>query len=486
MQAPSMDFTELIRNLASLPTEGPCVEFKENKNDPTMIGKTISALSNSAALNHKDMAYMVWGIQDQTHDIVGTTFDPFQQKVGDEDLLNWLRKSLSKNMEFTFREVCINGVRTIILSITPPTFSPTTFSNIAYIRDGSHVTPLMKMQQLEKHLWNILNTENHELSPVMSDLSPEKIISLLDCKQIVSRLGIPSPTDEPAMIDILIKYGLAKRQDDGLLSVTMAGALLFARDLSVFNRLSKKTVRIIQYSGTGRSDIVRQLEMTEGYAIQFDKDIHDLELLLPTKQEMENGIMTVKNEFPIDAVREILANAMIHQDLLETGMYITVEIFDGRIEITNPGNMLVEVRRVVDSPSKSRNSYLPRLMREMGICEELGSGWDRIVESCESMQIPAPRIEVTEMFTRIVLLGQIRYEDMTREDRIWACYLHACSQHTNGKRMTNTTLRSRFGLDKGSTVAISRLLKSAIDAGLIKVYDDTVNPRNQSYVPYWA
>ena len=58
MQAPSMDFTELIRNLASLPTEGPCVEFKENKNDPMMIGKTISALSNSAALNHKDMAYM--------------------------------------------------------------------------------------------------------------------------------------------------------------------------------------------------------------------------------------------------------------------------------------------------------------------------------------------------------------------------------------------------------------------------------------------
>lgn len=481
-----MDYVELVRTLVSRPAEGPCVEFKENKEDESMIGKTVSGLSNAALLEHKDMSYMIWGVNDGTHEIVGTRFDPFTKKVGNEDLQNWLRQNLSNNFEFAFKEVLINEKKVIVLSITPPAFTPATFVNIAYIRDGSHVTPLMKLPQLQKRLWVLLNNGNHEMSPVKSDLGVKEVLNLLDCENMVKKFGLPSPTNDSAMVDILKKYNLVRIQDDGLYSITLIGALLFARDLRDFSRLSKKTVRIIQYFGTGKSGIQRQIENPKGYALQFEEVMHDLELLLPSMQAIEKGLMVSKSEFPIKAVREILANALIHQDLMESGMYVTVEIFDGRVEVTNPGNMLVDVYRVVDSPSKSRNMYLPKYMREMGICEEIGSGWDRIVEECESIRIPAPRVEVTDTFTRVVLLGRTSFEDMSREDRLWACYLHACSQHTNGKRMTNASLRNRFGLGKESTVAMSRLLKSACEAGLIKVYDENANPRNQSYVPFWA
>ena len=128
-----MDYVELIRTLVSRPAEGPCVEFKENKEDESMIGKTVSGLSNAALLEHRDMSYMIWGVNDRTHEIVGTRFDPFTKKVGNEDLQNWLRQNLSNNFEFAFKEVLIDEKKVIVLSITPPAFTPATFVNICLL-----------------------------------------------------------------------------------------------------------------------------------------------------------------------------------------------------------------------------------------------------------------------------------------------------------------------------------------------------------------
>ena len=92
----------------------------------------------------------------------------------------------------------------------------------------------------------------------------------------------------------------------------------------------------------------------------------------------------------VPAVRELVANALIHQDFSVTGAGPMVEIFDGRIEITNPGEPLVDTRRFLDNPPASRNEALTSLMRRFDICEERGSGIDKVVAEVERHQLPAP------------------------------------------------------------------------------------------------
>ena len=94
--------------------------------------------------------------------------------------------------------------------------------------------------------------------------------------------------------------------------------------------------------------------------------------------------------FPEIAIREPVANALIHQDFLATGVIPMVEIFPGRIEITNPGHPLVDTQRFLDSPPRSRNEVLASLMRRFRICEEPGSGIDRVVAEIERYHLPAP------------------------------------------------------------------------------------------------
>jgi predicted HTH transcriptional regulator len=122
--------------------------------------------------------------------------------------------------------------------------------------------------------------------------------------------------------------------------------------------------------------------------------------------------------FPELAVRELVANALIHQDLTIVGAGPTVEIFADRIEITNPGAPLVDVNRFIDSPPISRNEALASLMRRFGVCEERGSGIDKVVEQVEAYQLPAPLFEVTNDFPRTVLFAHQPLSRMDRDDRV--------------------------------------------------------------------
>ena len=191
-------------------------------------------------------------------------------------------------------------------------------------------------------------------------------------------------------------------------------------------------------------------------------------------------------EFPKPAVRELVGNALIHQDFSVTGAGPMVEIFDGRIEITNPGEPLVETRRFLDSPPTSRNEALTSLMRRFLICEERGTGIDKVVAEIKRHHLPAPLFEAPPNFTRVVLFGRKPMADMDRAERVRACYLHACLQYVNRKRMTNASLRERFGITNNNASMASRFLNEAVTAGAIVITDPDVGTRNRSYAPFWA
>jgi predicted HTH transcriptional regulator len=185
-------------------------------------------------------------------------------------------------------------------------------------------------------------------------------------------------------------------------------------------------------------------------------------------------------------LRELIANALVHQDLAIPGSGPMIEIFDDRIEITNPGVPLVQPERFIDNPPQSRNERLARTMRQMGICEERGSGWDKVTFEVEFHQLPPPLVEVSDVHTRVVLFAPRPLSTMERDDRIRAVYQHACLRYVSRQAMTNSTVRERFGIATRNSAQASRLLKEAVDAGLIMIYDPTAGRRNIRYVPFWA
>ena len=107
----------LVSELRKLPSETAWVEFKENNSDPEEIGEYLSALSNAAALNGKANAYVVWGIRDKTHEVVGTSFKPSSSKKGNEDLENWLLRLLSPRLHFRWHEFEYEGLPVVLLEI---------------------------------------------------------------------------------------------------------------------------------------------------------------------------------------------------------------------------------------------------------------------------------------------------------------------------------------------------------------------------------
>ena len=139
----------LVNEIIKLPNETEWIEFKHNNEDPQMIGEYISALSNSAALNGKTNGYIIWGVDDTTHEILGTTFTPSSAKKGGEALENWILRLLEPKIDFKFYEIEIDEKSIVLLEIAPAYRHPVTFSGTEYIRLGSHKKKLKELAEKE-------------------------------------------------------------------------------------------------------------------------------------------------------------------------------------------------------------------------------------------------------------------------------------------------------------------------------------------------
>lgn len=233
-------------------------------------------------------------------------------------------------------------------------------------------------------------------------------------------------------------------------------------------------------------ETIREQQGTKGYAAGFEGLIGFVTNLLPSNEVIGQALRKAVPMFPEIAIRELVANAIIHQDFHITGTAPMVEIFSNRMEITSPGLPLVKPDRFLDSPPRSRNEALASFMRRIGVCEERGSGVDKVVFQTEFYQLPAPLFEISEEHTRATLFAHRELRDMDKDDRIRACYLHACLKYVQRDLMTNATLRARFGIEEKNSAMASRIIRDTIDSGMIRCYDDKVGSRARKYVPWWA
>lgn len=480
----------LVRRLCKYDSETEWFEFKHNNYDPETMGQDISALANSAAYAEKACAYMIWGVDDKTHQIVGTDYNQYTLKVGNQEIESWLRNLVSKNAEFEFHSIVIkdnemNDKQVIVLIIYKAASQTVTFKKVDYIRVGSYTKKLSDYPQIQAQLWDKIRNTRFEEQFAKQDLTADEILQLLNFTAYFDLMRISMPANTNGIMYYLLKEDIVAKQDNGMYAITNLGAILFAKRLSEFSRLSRKSVRVVQYADNNRLEMLKEDVGVKGYAVGFSGLLKYIEALLPSRENISGAIREKQLAYPSIALREAVANALIHQDFSITGTGVVIEIFSNRIEITNPGIPLVDIGRIIDNPPKSRNEKLASLMRRLRMCEELGTGWDKIVLSCEMQQIPTPHIQTYDENTKVTLFSKVSFFDLPSKDKLWACYMHACIKYVQGEFLTNSSLRDRFGLEEKSAASISRLIKEACEKNIIKKLEETA-PRHTKYIPGWA
>ena len=474
----------LIEGLRGSP-ESECVEFKENLSNPQDIGKYISAIANAAALAKETYGYLIWGVRDGDHAVVGTKFDP-ARPVHRQPLAMWLAQRVRPGSAFDFRTVEHSRGRLVLLEIPAATSNPITFDRIAYIRINSATPRLADHPDRERALWKILQSTSWEEGIAMQSIVADKVLALLDHASYFDLTNQPFPDNRAGILDGLSQDAIIVADIGDRWNITNLGAILFAKSLRDFGaEIARKAVRFASYDGSGRYDrVTNRKEGVHGYATGLSNFVAYINDLLPTNEHIGQTFRTEERMYPEVAIRELVANALIHQDMTITGAGPTVELFRDRIEITNPGKPLIDPNRFIDASPRSYNGRISTLMRRMGICEEMGTGIDKAVTEIELFQSPPPDFRVESEATRVVLFAPRKFADMTREERIRACYQHAVLRYVSRTRMKNNTLRERFGLGIQNTSKVSHVIRAALNAGLIRLAD-SAQPKS-GYVPIWA
>ena len=476
--------TELVDGLTRQPRECEWLEFKLNFHSPEEIGESISALANSACLHHQLYGYLVFGVVDATHEIKGTPFKVKHHKKGNEELENWLANRLNPRIDFRCYELQYDVARSLSVLVVPgATAEPVSFLHKRYIRINSTNRLLSEFPKKEEAIWKH-KTDAFENEIVIANLSAGDVVRLLSTETYFDLVKLSYPSTQRGVLSKFAEEGFIINEPAGY-SITNLGAILFAKTLSDFEGLVRKSMRVIVYKGVNKVETEREQIGKKGYAVGFAGMMDWIASQLPANEEIGKALRKETVMYPAVALRELVANALIHQDFHEKG-FPMVEIFSNRIEISNAGTPLVNPDRFIDA-YQSRNDKLADIMRRMGFCEEKGSGLDKVIFNNELYQLPPIDIEVVERRTKVAMYCYKTFNQLDKKEKVWACYQHACLKYVSNQKMTNQTLRERFKIDEQNAAIASRIIKDTLRAKLIKPEDpDNKSPKLNRYIPVWA
>ena len=136
---------------------------------------------------------------------------------------------------------------------------------------------------------------------------------------------------------------------------------------------------------------------------------------------------------------------------------------------------------------KTLEESLAQSLFLLGICERRGSGIDRAVEAIEKMGLPAAKITKGEQFTRTFIFPKKELKDMSKQEKVLACYQHAYLLFEDNLSINNQSVRERFQLDKNKSAVAPRIIADTLEAGYIKIANnDITSKKYATYVPYYA
>ena len=318
-------------------------------------------------------------------------------------------------------------------------------------------------------------------------LQLHEVAELLDLHAIARLLERPLPDNDDDLGRWLVAEGLTTPEGRGHY-ITNFGAIAAARQLKDFPNLARKAIRVVIYRGTNKVDTIEELSGQRGYAVGFEGLIGYLRKMLPHSEVIKQSLRTEVSVYPEIALRELIANALIHQDFHINGTGPMVDVYSDRIAITNPGILLPGKRpdRLIGATPESRNEKLAFSFRRFRICEERGTGFQKVVQAIELFGMPPLRITPEANTFSVTLSAPRKFADMATPERIEACYQHAVLQYLSSQTLTNTTLRERFKLHDKQRNAITNLIGEAVTAGRIRRKDTSSGNKFAEYIPYWA
>lgn len=479
------DADALLESLCALPREADWVEFKQNQFDADSVGQYISALANSAMFHEKDHAYLVFGVRNADHEVVGTSVNIENERVGEDRFLFWLSKYLDPRVTVQHHRMLYKGKNVVILCIDPVYQKPVKFKRIAYIRVDASQQPLSNHSEIERALWQITSRYSFEATIIQANATADDVKNNFDYEKLLELMGKQFKTMD-RVLNYMGQLDLVSANLQGRYDVTALCGMACAERMNDFSLLKDKAPRVITYKGTSKIDAIDDRDGVKGYAASFEGMLEYIMYRIPHDEVMRHGIRTTVYRIPELTVREFVANAIIHQDFTDDGGRPVIEIYSDKIKIINPGEPLIEPDRFIDSPSKTRNPRFASLMRAAGLCEQRGSGVDRALAEIEKESLPPPLIQAVEGSTSVTVFMNKRFAELSTEDRVRACYQHACLRYERSDNMSNGSLRSRFGLKPAQYPQVSIVIRDAIDAGRIRPLAEDQPNRNARYVPYWA
>ncbi len=392
---------DTLERLRSLPREAATVEFKSNLERSDEIGQYISALANAAVLEGHDRAWVVWGIEDGTHAVKGTTFDPFGRKEGNQALVMWLQQMTMPRADFTFHAVDHPQGKVVMLEIHPARSAPIAFQNIRYIRIDSHKTRLSDHPDKEARLWAMLGQKDDwsgELVPgaTLDDLDPDAVAAarrrfteyLLKSEPDASRHDQIRAEAEAWDVPTLLNKARITKQG----KITRSALLLLGRDEAAhfLSPVDAKISWILRDSGN-------RMESSQHFGIPLllSTDKVYARIRNVVIEHMPDGTLfpTAMPRYDAWVMREALHNCIAHQDYRLGGKVNVVEHPD-RLVFSNLGQFIppsVEWMLEHQSPPEHyRNQWLIDGMIRLRMIDQVGSGIRRMFETQRERFFPLP------------------------------------------------------------------------------------------------
>lgn len=471
----------LKKSFFPLPQELNEIDWKTNLSD----NSEKFAQHLSAFANYHYGGFIVFGINDKgvIDELSNETYTEIIKKVG-----NIARNNLEHPLRIDHAIVNFENKNILVFYIEESAAKPVNLRgktiNDTYIRSAGQSRKATK-QEIQ-NLLRISSNVRFEEEVAMYEVETEQILRMIDYVSYFELMGKNLPDNKNAIIDNLLSEKIIYRNKDRF-DITNLGAILFAKNLKSFETLERKAVRVVIYEGKDRTKTRKEQLGQKGYANGFGDLISYIIDQLPQNEILNQALRQEVKIYPSVAVRELVANALIHQDFYAIGTGPMIEIFSDRVEINNPGRPLINVIRFIDSPPQSRNELLASFMRRLKICEERGSGIDKVIFEIELFQLPAPNFIDTDTHTIATLYSPKNLGEMDKSDRVRACYQHCCLKYVSNEKMSNQTLRKRFNILDQNYPMASRIITDTMNEGLIKLADpDNASKKYFFYIPFWA
>ena len=442
----------------------------------------------SAFANHPGGGYLVFGVDNQG---VPKGISPSDVDPTMATLTNLARAALDQQLSLMHCVAMYREVPLLFVHIPESDVKPVVLRgrplDETFVRVGA-TTRKASRQEVGSLMLNSRTPRWEDLC-ASTLLDDDGLLSALSPAPIIELLGKPYPNSKGEMLNFLKDQAFITRDPRGGGHITNLGAIAAAREIATFPDLSRKAVRVIIYAG--RTKVIAKHEQvgTRGYAVGFEALMQYVTGHLPQTEVIDRAFRRTMPVFPEIAMREVIANALIHQDFSISGTGPMIDIYDDRVEITSPGGLLPTktLNRLIGTQPESRNEKLARAFRLYRICEERGSGIFKAAQAIELHGLPAMNFQSAPGYFKVTLFGPRSYAQMSVGERLDACYQHAVIKHISNEMMTNKSLRERLRMPESRRSMISALIQQSMDRGDIKPAD----PENKSrkftqYLPFWA